>query len=427
MSTPQSKRSEMASMLLTQYGCGPIRFSGENDALFERHLLFDDVVDLWTRPVRASASRQPHVRSRDVLSQRWILTESTYEREKPKRIYYLSMEFLIGRSLSNNITNLLLDPFAKEIAARHKIDPLGFMEEEPDAGLGNGGLGRLAACFLDSMATMQLPAMGYGLRYEYGMFKQSLRNGWQHEEPDNWLRHQDPWEVPRRDESVEVKLNCSFAMRDGRLQPVPGRPSTLIGIPFDRPVVGYGGKTINTLRLWAAAAPDYFDFQEFSSGDFVGALAGTLAAESLTRVLVSRRSAPMRTGLRFVQEYFLVACSLADLVRRFRRGNADWQLVPGEGCDPAQRHTPDPGGAGADADPARRGASRLGRGLGHHPADLGLHQPYPAARSARKMAARLFRGLVCRAIWRSSSRSIAAFSMPCAPAGRAAARNGFGA
>jgi len=314
-------------MLLTQYGCGPIRFSGENDALFERHLLFDDVVALDAAGPRErfeAAARSV----RDVLSQRWILTGSTYERENPKRIYYLSMEFLIGRSLSNNITNLLLDPFAKEIAARDKIDPLGIIEQEPDAGLGNGGLGRLAACFLDSMATMQLPAMGYGLRYEYGMFKQSIRDGRQYEEPDNWLRRQDPWEVPRRDEAVEVKLNCSFALRDGRLQPVPGRPSSLIGIPFDRPVVGYGGKTINTLRLWAAAAPDYFDFQEFSSGDFVGALAGTLAAESLTRVLYPDDSTSMGQGLRFVQEYFLVACSLADLVRRFRRGNADWSRFP---------------------------------------------------------------------------------------------------
>ncbi len=327
MSIPQSKRSEMAAMLLTQYGCGPIRFSGENDALFERHLLFDDVV-----PLEAAGPRERFeaaARSvRDVLSQRWILTESTYEREKPKRIYYLSMEFLIGRSLSNNITNLLLAPFAQEIAARDKIDPLGLMEEEPDAGLGNGGLGRLAACFLDSLATMQLPAMGYGLRYEYGMFKQSIRDGWQHEEPDNWLRRQDPWEVPRRDEAVEVKLNCSFALRDGRLQPVPGRVCTLIGIPFDRPVVGYGGKTINTLRLWAAAAPDYFDLQEFSSGDFVGALAGTLAAESLTRVLYPDDSTSMGQALRFVQEYFLVACSLADLVRRFRRGKSDWSTFP---------------------------------------------------------------------------------------------------
>jgi starch phosphorylase len=313
--------------LLIRYGCGPIRFSGHDDALYERHLLFDDVV-----APEAAGPRQRFeaaARSvRDVLSQRWILTDNTYNRENPKRIYYLSMEFLLGRSLSNNITNLLLDPFVKELAARGKLDPFSVIEQEPDAGLGNGGLGRLAACFLDSMATMQLPAMGYGLRYEYGMFKQTIRGGWQNEEPDNWLRRQDPWEVPRPDEAVEVRLNCSFALRDGHLYPVAGQPSSLIGIPFDRPTVGYGGKTINTLRLWAAAAPEYFDFQEFSSGDFVGALAGTLAAESLTRVLYPDDSTSMGQGLRFGQEYFLVACSLADLVRRFRRSNADWSTFP---------------------------------------------------------------------------------------------------
>jgi starch phosphorylase len=321
-----SKRAP-GSDLLTQYGCGPIRFSGDNNALYERHLLFDDVMALEAAGPRERFEAAARA-VRDVLSQRWILTESTYDRENPKRIYYLSMEFLIGRSLSNNITNLLLDPFAREVADREKLEPLGVIEEEPDAGLGNGGLGRLAACFLDSMATMQLPAMGYGLRYEYGMFKQSIRDGWQHEDPDNWLRRRDPWEVPRPDEAVEIKLNCSFVLREGHLQPIAGQPSSLIGIPFDRPIVGYGGNTINTLRLWAAAAPDYFDFREFSSGDFVGALAGTLAAESLTRVLYPDDSTNMGQGLRFGQEYFLVACSLADLVRRFRRSNADWNTFP---------------------------------------------------------------------------------------------------
>jgi glycogen phosphorylase len=178
------------------------------------------------------------------------------------------------------------------------------------------------------MATMQLPAMGYGLRYEYGIFMQSIRDGWQHEEPDNWLRRPDPWEIARPDEAVEVQVNYSFALQDGRLQPVPGRRSSLIGIPFDRPIVGYGGKTINTLRLWAAATPDYFDFAQFSGGDFVGALAGRLAAESVTRVLYPDDSTSMGQGLRFVQEYFLAACSLADLVRRFRRGKGDWSSFP---------------------------------------------------------------------------------------------------
>ena len=320
-------KADAASELLTQYGCGPIRFSGDRDALYERHLLFDNVVALEAAGSRERFEAAAHS-VRDVLSQRWVLTDTTYERDNPKRVYYLSMEFLIGRSLSNNIINLLIDPYVEDIATRENVDWLGLTEEEPDAGLGNGGLGRLAACFLDSMATMQLPAMGYGLRYEYGIFKQSIRDGWQHEEPDNWLRRQDPWEVPRPEEAVEIKLNCSVRLQDGHLHPIPGRPSTLFGIPFDRPVVGYGGKTINTLRLWAAAAPDYFDFQEFSSGDFVGALAGKLAAESLTRVLYPDDSTHQGLALRFVQEYFLVACSLADLVRRFRRGNADWNTFP---------------------------------------------------------------------------------------------------
>ena len=265
---------------------------------------------------------------RDILSQRWVRTEEMYQRENPKRVYYLSMEFLIGRSLTNNITNLLLDPLVHKLVEQKNLDWHELMEQEPDAGLGNGGLGRLAACFLDSMATMQIPAMGYGLRYEYGIFKQTIQDGWQHEQPDNWLRRPDPWEVPRPNESVEIKLNCSFEVRGGTLRAVTDRPSSLIGVPYDRPVVGYGGKTVNTLRLWAAAAHDYFNFQEFSSGDFVGALAETLAAESLTRVLYPDDSTSLGQGLRFVQEYFLVACSLADLVRRFRQNNDDWNLLP---------------------------------------------------------------------------------------------------
>ena len=160
----------------------------------------------------------------------------------------MAMEFLIGRSLANNVMNLWLDPLVQHAVTQKNLDWLSLMEEEPDAGLGNGGLGRLAACFLDSMATLQFPAMGYGLRYEYGIFKQSIQDGWQQEQPDNWLRHPDPWEVPRPHERVEVKLNCSFEVRGGTLRAIPGRPSSLIGFPFDRPVVGYGGKTINTLR-----------------------------------------------------------------------------------------------------------------------------------------------------------------------------------
>jgi len=324
---PIETKAPSFSDLLRQYGCGPIPFVGTENAFYERHLVFDRAIDPKVASAREKFEAIAHS-VRDVLAQRWVKTKATYEQRNAKRIYYLSMEFLLGRSLANNITNLLLDPFVRQANQERGIDWLESIEQEPDAGLGNGGLGRLAACFLDSMATMQLPATGYGLRYEYGMFKQSIENGWQKESADNWLRDGDPWEIARPHEKVEVKLNCSFALQDGNFKVIPGRPSSLIGIPFDRPIVGYGGKTVNTLRLWAAAAPDYFNFQEFGTGDFVGALSDTLEAESLTEVLYPDDSTTVGKGLRFLQEYFLVACSLADLVRRFQRHNADWDQLP---------------------------------------------------------------------------------------------------
>jgi len=313
--------------ILDQYGCRGIHFHGAEDALYERHLLFDHVVDVDA--ARARERFEALARSvRDVLSQRWVCAERHYAHANPKRVYYLSMEYLIGRALANNVTNMLLDPLAEVACEEKQLDWVALLEQEPDAGLGNGGLGRLAACFLDSMATLELPAMGYGLRYEYGIFRQTIENGWQHEHSDHWLRRPDPWEVARPDECVQVKLNTSFDLRGGALQPVVGKPMTLTAIPYDRPIVGYGGRTVNTLRLWAAAAPEGFDFQEFSSGDFIGALAESLTAESVTRVLYPDDSTTQGKGLRFIQEYFLVAASLGDLVRRFRRANADWAALP---------------------------------------------------------------------------------------------------
>jgi len=312
---------------LDRLNSGPVTFSGDSDALYERHLTFDHVV-----PVAAATPRvkfEAVARSvRDLLSQRWIKTEQTYQTRNAKRVYYLSLEFLMGRSLANNITNLLLDPVWSQFCGKHQIEPLEIIEQEPDAGLGNGGLGRLAACFLDSMATLGIPGMGSGLRYEYGIFKQKIRDGWQHEQPDHWLARPDPWEVARPDEAVEVRLACSFDIHAGALRTVRQRPSTLIGIPYDRPVVGYGGRTINTLRLWSAATPDYFDFQQFSGGDFVGALAETLTAETLTRVLYPDDSTTEGKGLRFLQQYFLVACTLADAIRRFRAAGNPWTALP---------------------------------------------------------------------------------------------------
>ena len=313
--------------VLKNYGCGALRFAGAPDALYERHLKFDDVVAPELADPREHFEAAARA-VRDVLTDRWLSTDATYRRENPKRVYYVSIEFLIGRSLANNVMNLMLDPIVSKTFDERGRQWMELLDQEPDAGLGNGGLGRLAACFLDSMATMELPAMGYGLRYEHGIFQQGFHNGWQEEKPDNWLMHPDPWEVVRPLRRVEVKLGCSIELRAGTLRFVPNQPSTLIGVPYDRPIVGYGGKTINTLRLWSASAMHSFDFQRFSEGDFVASMAETLGAESLTRVLYPDDSTQQGRGLRLMQEYFLVACSLADLVRRFRETNADWRTLP---------------------------------------------------------------------------------------------------
>lgn len=309
-----------------QYG-GRVRFAGRSDALYERHLAFDQVVSVDQATVRDKFEAAAHS-VRDVLSKRWIETERAYNERNVKRVYFLSMEFLLGRALANNFINLGFDPENAAVYRLHHLDPMEILEQEPDPGLGNGGLGRLAACFLDSLATLSIPAMGYGLRYEYGLFRQTIENGWQTEKPDHWLARPDPWEVARPDYSVEVKLNCSFAIRSGSLEVIRGRPSSLIGIPYDRPVVGYGGRTVNTLRLWSASTPDYFNFAQFSSGDYVGALAESLTAETLTRVLYPDDSTAKGKGLRFVQEYFLTACSLGDIVNRLRASGTPLSELP---------------------------------------------------------------------------------------------------
>jgi starch phosphorylase len=311
---------------LKRYECGPLHF--EDSDYYDRHLILGHVVSFESASLRqrfeAMASSV-----RDLLAQRWLLTKRSHDHRNPKEVNYLSMEFLMGRTMANAIANLQVEDFVRtDFASDAGQDWEELFEEEPDAGLGNGGLGRLAACFLDSMATLELPAFGYGLRYEYGMFRQELNDGRQVEHPDNWLKHRDPWEVVRPEEQVEVRLNCAFEMREGRLKAVPNVPTVLVGIPYDRPVVGYGGRTINTLRLWGAAAHVDFNFLEFSRGDFFDAVHEKVAAEVLTRVLYPDDSTPRGRNLRFIQEYFLVACSLADIVARFRRRGNDWQALP---------------------------------------------------------------------------------------------------
>jgi starch phosphorylase len=312
--------------LLARYEGDGFKFP--NRDYYDRHVVFDHVVRM------AGASQRERFEGvartlRDILSQRWLHTDETYDRANPKQVYYLSMEFLIGRSLTNNIVNLGVEDFVRqELQSDPRQDWKEVLETEPDAGLGNGGLGRLAACFIDSLATLQIPAIGYGLRYDYGIFRQQLKDGYQVEQPDPWLSRPDPWEVMRPNETVQAPIACGIGLRNGQIEVRRGQQMILLGIPYDRPVVGYGGRAVNTLRLWKAGTAAEFNFGEFSGGDFFGAVSDRILAESLTRVLYPDDSTPRGRSLRFLQEYFLVRCSLADILARFRRRGNDWTALP---------------------------------------------------------------------------------------------------
>jgi glycogen phosphorylase len=314
---------------LRHFEIGPFRF--RDPGLYDRHLMFDNAVDASRAHPRQRF--EALARSlRDLLMQRWVLTKKTQDLANGKDVYYISMEYLIGRALTNNIVNMGVRNFVEEDLQSDGQDWRKLAEQEPDAGLGNGGLGRLAACFIESMATLEYPCMAYGLRYDYGIFRQVIEDGWQRERPDNWLRHLDPWEVPRPHQCATVELETSFVLRHGQIVAVPGQPMRLVGVPFDRPVVGYGAKTINTLRLWGAAATDSFNFSEFSGGDFFGAVSDRVIAETTTRVLYPDDSRQQGRSLRFIQECFLVCCSLADITERFLRRGNDWPALPDKVC-----------------------------------------------------------------------------------------------
>jgi starch phosphorylase len=267
---------------------------------------------------------------RDRLVERWIKTQQTHHRRQVKRVYYLSLEYLSGRSLGNNVINLGIERAVEKAMADLGLDWVELRDEELDAGLGNGGLGRLAACFLESLATMQIPAMGYGLRYDYGIFRQSIRNGWQVEQPDDWLRGGCPWEIPRPDYLIPVRFEGRVQMgrENGRLTFHWVDTRSLLGMPYDIPTVGYGGQTVNTLRLWSARAAQEFDLEDFEQGDYVAAVHSKVMAENLTKVLYPGDAVYAGRELRLRQEYFFVACSLFDILRRFKADHVAWSELP---------------------------------------------------------------------------------------------------
>ena len=248
-----------------------------------------------------------------------IATADRYERHDAKRLYYLSLEFLIGQSLRNNLMNLGILDLCRQSVAALGADLDDLMAAEPDAALGNGGLGRLAACFLESLATLGMPAYGYGINYDYGLFKQEIDNGFQREEPDSWLNEESPWIVRRADQSCLVPVYGYVEHgtgRDGRYNPMWMGWKMLIGVPHDIPVVGLGGSTINILRLYSARASQNFDVAIFNQGDYLHALEEKIESERVSKILYPSDSVASGRELRLVQEYFLVACAVREMVRR---------------------------------------------------------------------------------------------------------------
>jgi starch phosphorylase len=268
---------------------------------------------------------------RDQMVDRMLETEERYGRNDPKRLYYLSIEFLIGQSLGNNLLNLGIRESCREALKTLGADLEDVEASEPDAALGNGGLGRLAACFLDSLATLGMPGYGYGINYEYGLFKQEIDNGYQREKPDNWLAEGTPWQIARPDEAclVPVYGRVEHSVdRKGAYNPMWMDWRILIGIPYDMPVVGYGGQTVNYLRLYSARASHDFDMKIFNDGDYLKAVGQKIASETISKVLYPSDAMVAGQELRLVQEYFLVACAIRDIVRRFERDHDNFQDFP---------------------------------------------------------------------------------------------------
>ncbi|XP_061551797.1 glycogen phosphorylase, liver form [Phycodurus eques] len=282
---------------------------------FNRHLHFTLVKDRNIATPRDYYFALAHT-VRDHLVSRWIRTQQFYYEVDPKRVYYLSLEFYMGRTLQNTMINLGLQNACDEAIYQLGLDMEELEEMEEDAGLGNGGLGRLAACFLDSMATLGLAAYGYGIRYEYGIFNQKIRDGWQVEEADDWLRHGNPWEKARPEYMLPVHFYGRVEETEAGTKWVDTQ--VVLAMPYDTPIPGYMNNTVNTMRLWSARAPNDFNLRDFNVGDYIQAVLDRNLAENISRVLYPNDNFFEGKELRLKQEYFVVAATLQDIIRRFK-------------------------------------------------------------------------------------------------------------
>lgn len=291
-----------------------------------RHLEFT----LAELPTQVDSEWEPYVSLaltiRDRLIERWGRTQDAYYANDAKRVYYMSLEFLMGRALANSLINLGIDDETAKAVRELGYDIEDLAEAEWDAGLGNGGLGRLAACFLDSLATLELPAYGYGIRYEYGLFHQRIVNGHQVEVPDTWLRYGNPWEIPRPNDFQRVKFYGrvnQYTNDQGRLTTEWVGTEDVLALPYDTPIPGYKNGTTNTLRLWSAKATDEFDLSYFNRGDYEGAVDAKSRSENITKVLYPNDNIFEGKELRLKQEYFFVSATLQDIIRRYKKR---WKL-----------------------------------------------------------------------------------------------------
>jgi len=297
---------------------------------FENHLLYTMAKDQYSA-TKLDLYKSLAATVKDQLVKRWIQTQQSYYKTDAKRVYYLSLEFLMGRALGNNLMNLKLVDEARAALEQAGYSPEDLQELEWDAGLGNGGLGRLAACFLDSMATMELPGYGYGIRYEYGIFHQHIRDGYQVETPDNWLRYGNVWEIDRPEYLYPVKFYgrvVQFKDKNEELHSEWVETHDVMAMAYDTPIAGYGNNTVNNLRLWAAKSTRDFDFEYFNHGDYIKAVQDKQKTETISKVLYPNDNVIQGRELRLKQEYFFSSATLQDIIRRFRKAHDDFSVFP---------------------------------------------------------------------------------------------------
>lgn len=335
MSTTKTTTKAARKKAAVKKGTESFRFNIDADAEGLKKSILNHLTFTLARDVDTATPRDWWLSTcnavRDRILERFMTTMGEHHKQNVRRVYYLSLEYLMGRLLNDNVYNAGLAEAAKQALSDLGLDYDVLCDEEVDMGLGNGGLGRLAACFLDSLATLDLPAIGYGIHYEYGLFRQEFQDGRQVERADNWLQYGNPWQIVRPEYTVKVRLYGSVEniMDDaGDWRPAWTDTQEILGVPWDVPIVGYGAKTVNFLRLWESRATNEFNFQIFNEGGYTDAVQEKAKGETISKVLYPNDATESGKELRLVQQFFFVSCSLQDIIRRYKHSNDGWDAFP---------------------------------------------------------------------------------------------------